>query len=108
MAAVVQVVNPQPAAITPGERWNPVSGTETETYLSRVRPEARTRVRTEARAILARSVDPGGNPDKTAGLVVGYVQSGKTTSMAAAAAMARDNGFGIVILIAGTSDLLLR
>ena len=42
------------------------------------------------------------------GLVVGYVQSGKTTSMIAAAAMGRDNGFGLVIFIAGTSDILLE
>ncbi len=41
-------------------------------------------------------------------MVVGYVQSGKTLSFTTVAALARDNGYAIVILIAGTSDLLLQ
>jgi hypothetical protein len=39
---------------------------------------------------------------------VGYVQSGKTTSFTAAAALARDNDFALVIIIAGTSTKLLE
>src|SRR6476659_8165634 len=40
------------------------------------------------------------------GLVVGYVQSGKTLSFTALMAMARDNGFPLVILLAGTKQNL--
>jgi hypothetical protein len=42
------------------------------------------------------------------GLVVGYVQSGKTMSFEAVVALARDNAFHIVIVIAGTSNPLLE
>ena len=40
------------------------------------------------------------------GLVVGNVQSGKTTSFTTVAALARDNGYRMVIVIAGTSENL--
>jgi hypothetical protein len=42
------------------------------------------------------------------GLVVGYVQSGKTISMTSVASLGRDNGFGLVIVLAGTTDNLLE
>ena len=41
------------------------------------------------------------------GLVVGYVQSGKTMSFEAVAALACDNGFQIVIVVAGSANPLL-
>ena len=41
------------------------------------------------------------------GLVVGYVQSGKTMSMTTVSALARDNGCRIVILFAGVTKNLL-
>ena len=34
-------------------------------------------------------------------LVLGYIQSGKTTSMEAVSCMARDNGFKLIILLSG-------
>jgi len=40
------------------------------------------------------------------GLVIGYVQSGKTLSFTTLTALARDNSFQIVIIISGTSVLL--
>jgi hypothetical protein len=39
-------------------------------------------------------------------LVIGYVQSGKTMSMTAVSALARDNRFRIIIAISGTTDNL--
>jgi hypothetical protein len=42
------------------------------------------------------------------GLVIGYVQSGKTMSFTTVAALARDNAYAVVVLIAGTSLPLLR
>ncbi len=50
-----------------------------------------------------------GKPDgSTTGLVVGYVQSGKTMSMTAVSALARDNGCRIVVLLAGVTTNLLN
>lgn len=42
------------------------------------------------------------------GLVVGYVQSGKTLSMTTVSALARDNGCRIIILLAGVTTNLLQ
>src|SRR5688500_4736531 len=42
------------------------------------------------------------------GIVVGYVQSGKTISMTTVASLARDNGCRLVILLAGTTSNLLQ
>lgn len=42
----------------------------------------------------------------TTGLILGYVQSGKTLSFTSLIALARDNGYGIVILLAGKTNLL--
>lgn len=48
-------------------------------------------------------------PDGTrTGLVVGYVQSGKTQSMTAVSSLARDNGCRIIILLAGVTNILLN
>jgi hypothetical protein len=40
------------------------------------------------------------------GLVLGFVQSGKTASFTAVSSLARDNGFAIVILVTGNSIIL--
>lgn len=60
----------------------------------------------EAQQILGRCIDPNGLPSQETGLVVGYVQSGKTLSFTAVIALAKDNGFGLVILLAGTQNHL--
>lgn len=65
-------------------------------------------IRRDALAIL-RNCRPftDGDGAKT-GLVVGYVQSGKTLSMTTVSALARDNGCRIVILLAGVTTNLLQ
>lgn len=67
-----------------------------------------TRVEDSAGAILSRCLPPSvGQPARRTGLVVGYVQSGKTISMTSVASLGRDNGFGLVVVLAGTTDNLL-
>ena len=44
----------------------------------------------------------------TTGLVLGYVQSGKTLSFTSVMALACDNGYRVAILIAGRTNLLLN
>lgn len=61
----------------------------------------------EAIRILGRCQPPAGPVGNKTGLVVGYVQSGKTMSFETVIALARDNGFGLVILLAGTKNNLL-
>jgi len=71
-------------------------------------PDIRTAVRDSAAAILSNAIPPGGPNGAETGLVVGYVQSGKTLSLTTVAALARDNGYQIVIVVTGTSIQLFQ
>lgn len=61
----------------------------------------------EAQRILGRCLPPSEMGSPETGLVVGYVQSGKTLSFETVIALARDNGYGLVIVLAGTKNNLL-
>ncbi len=90
--------------------WQPVIGEEARSLIDEALPESeRDSVLHAAISILRRGPSPVAQTnEQTAGLVVGYVQSGKTLSFTTVAALARDNGFRLVIVIAGTSTALLR
>lgn len=57
----------------------------------------------EAVSILDKAVRGMLKADSETGLAVGYVQSGKTMSFTTLLALARDNGFRLVVVIAGSS-----
>lgn len=63
-------------------------------------------VREEARRILANALPPLPVPAQRTGLVVGYVQSGKTVSMTTVSALAFDNGIRVVIAFSGITRTL--
>ncbi len=86
--------------------WNPQPGPETA--LLDLPDGARDQIVEEACRILRRCVSPNGPPQSQTGLAMGYVQSGKTTSFTTVTALARDNGYRLVIVIAGTSDILFN
>ncbi|MEM6410924.1 MAG: Z1 domain-containing protein [Pseudomonadota bacterium] len=93
----------------PGTRWQPVVRTETQEFLDHVVPErSRDDMAAAAASILGRGISPNESSGHETGLIVGYVQSGKTMSFETAAALARDNGFQMVIIVAGTSNPLLE
>mgnify|MGYP003325984040 CR=1 FL=1 len=46
--------------------------------------------------------------EKNTGLVIGYIQSGKTMSFTSLIALASDNEYKLVILLAGTTRILLE
>ncbi len=60
----------------------------------------------EAQRILGRCLPPTDPVGRETGLVVGYVQSGKTMSFETVISLARDNGYGLVIVLAGTKNNL--
>ncbi|WP_029413395.1 Z1 domain-containing protein [Paracidovorax oryzae] len=62
----------------------------------------------EAQRILGRCLPPTEMGKSETGLVVGYVQSGKTLSFETVIALARDNGYGLIIVLAGTKNNLLE
>ena len=87
--------------------YRPTFGEEAQSVLDAIPdPDGRTTIRDEALQILNRCVRPDGSNGLETGLVVGYVQSGKTASFTTVAALARDNGYPIVIVIAGTNTNL--
>lgn len=110
MTHVLEPVNPE----GPSEIWSPVEGVHTTEFLklkttgdeATMDAEGMERVSSEARDILGHCRNPASGQGNAAVLVVGYVQSGKTLSFTTVAALARDNGFGIVIVLAGTTKNL--
>lgn len=98
-----------------GALWDPAVG-DTTRRLGRLlvsshelpTDAAFAEIETSARRILARCEPPEGSAARRTGLVVGYVQSGKTMSMTTVASLARDNGFRVVIIFAGVTKNLMR
>ncbi|MBR7970634.1 Z1 domain-containing protein [Burkholderia cenocepacia] len=114
MTASIKVLN----TIKPPLRWVPEQREFTRSFL-----ESKSRdpngpsyddltqgpksVLQEAQRILGRCLPPTETGTAETGLVVGYVQSGKTLSFETVIALARDNGYGVVIVLAGTKNNLL-
>jgi hypothetical protein len=91
----------------PGARWTPHVGAETLALLAHMGDDldepTRDRVRDEALAVLRACTPPTDPAGSETGLVLGQVQSGKTMSFTTVAALARDNGYPLVIVVTGTS-----
>ena len=87
------------------DAWQPQVGIETENVLRHVGlTEAEARHLSEQSLdIVRRGIPPQSGPRSVTGLVVGYVQSGKTMSFTTVAAICRDSLYHIIIVIAGTS-----
>lgn len=104
------IVTITPTPSTMNGNWNPSVGEETMDFLFRSTPEeSRSALELSAVSILSKGISPQGTGGTQTGLVVGYVQSGKTMSFEAVTALARDNGFQIVIVVAGiTTNLLIQ
>lgn len=91
-----------------GSRWQPTVGSETIDFLARSVPESsREAICSSSTSILSKGVPPSEGNAQDTGLVVGYVQSGKTLSFETVAALARDNSYRIVVVIAGIATNLL-
>ena len=90
------------------EKWKPKIYCTTKRLLKSVGYFSRMRIRREAINLLSKSTNPSTEPQQKIGLVIGYVQSGKTISFQTVMSLAKDNGFKVVILFAGVSNLLLN
>jgi hypothetical protein len=93
-----------------GKNWQPVVGACTQSYFGRLAIDSNsiTRLQAESVGILGNCTNPASEkPYSEAGLVLGYVQSGKTQSFTTVTSLARDNGYGVVIVLAGVTNLLL-
>jgi len=91
-----------------GDAWEPVVGSELQRLLDMKFADdaaAKRAVRDSTVRILRHCISPRqpAVDNSNTGLVVGYVQSGKTLSFTSVAASAHDNGFRCVAVIAGSS-----
>jgi Z1 domain-containing protein len=110
MVATIEVLK----KVEPKLRWIPKQGDHTTEFLERKRRELggngdadpMGRVLMEAQTILGRCVPPTVSGGAETGLVVGYVQSGKTMSFTTLMALAKDNGYQLVVVIAGIATNL--
>ncbi|ODU52590.1 MAG: hypothetical protein ABS98_03315 [Lysobacteraceae bacterium SCN 69-48] len=105
------------ARVQPPLRWEPQCGAATDEFLKRKMNSlsgpseeelmvGEGSVLHEARRILGRCLPPSNTDGAEVGLVVGYVQSGKTLSFETVISLARDNSYGLVIVLAGTKTNL--
>lgn len=103
--------------INPPLRWEPERRDFTEDFLQSKSKDpngpsfedltnGEDSVLQEAQRILGRCLPPTESVGRETGLVVGYVQSGKTMSFETVISLARDNGYGMVIVFAGTKNNL--
>ena len=101
------IVEPVPEPVR--GRWEPIAGQETMDFLSSaVSENSRPGIMDSAVSIIAKTIPPTGEAGKETGLVVGYIQSGKTMSFETVITLARDNSFQIIIVVAGTATSLLE
>ena len=70
-------------------------------------PETRTQLWSAVASVLAHGPLADIGNDCATGLVLGYVQSGKTTAITALTAAAADQGYRLVVALLGSTNLLL-
>ncbi len=103
-----EIITPS-EGLPPGNLWVPLRGQELRELIDYLElgEESSERLVTEATNILSKCIPPHTAGESTTGLVLGYVQSGKTLSFTTVAALARDNSYPMVIVITGVSNPLL-
>lgn len=109
---MTEAVGLDPVIVAAGQRW-PIRIDGDEMRRLSTRYEARlgeadwARVVETSAEILSCCPDPHGGDAETTILALGKVQSGKTLSYTALTALAFDNGYRIVVVLAGTKNPLL-
>jgi len=106
----MEMIEMVPANPDPLAKWNPIVGEETLALLEHLNlsAESTQRLQQEAVSVLARCTPATVPEGQETGLVLGYVQSGKTVSFTTVAALARDNGFRLIIVCTGLTRNLFN
>jgi len=96
------------------EKWNPIIGVESNRLFNSFLKsgeiegiDALEKLKDETTDLLSKCGDPSKETHEGTGLAFGKIQSGKTMSYISLISMARDNGYPLIILIAGTTNALL-
>src|SRR3984885_3044114 len=95
--------------LKPGVKWLPFQREQATGVARRsgIDESEQAKLIRSAAEILGSGIDPRSGPGEATGLVVGYVQSGKTLSFTTVISLARDNGFPLVIVVASNKNNLL-
>lgn len=91
--------------------FTPQIGISTEKFLQSLHflsNESKDILLEETLEILAQCANPNEEDQLSTGLVVGYVQSGKTMSFTTLISLANDNGYRFVVVLAGVANNLLN
>ena len=74
-------------------------------HIKKLNPEDQDRFKKDTIEILSQCINPNNYEEniklKSCGVIIGLIQSGKTSSMEAVASLAKDNGFKIIIIMSG-------
>lgn len=111
MTEIIEIQNTP----TTGE-WQPFVGDETIELLrskgftntDNIPNENGDRILNETYRIMQVCGNPNNPTNNETGIIIGYVQSGKTLSFTTLTALARDNNYQIIIVIAGVSTNLVN
>ncbi len=95
------------------ELWKPENGNliyevlkNNDFYKNNSLVEDGSKIINQTHKILQVAVNPNKEPKRNIGLVLGYVQSGKTLSFTSLIGMGIDNGFKLIIIFSGTTKAL--
>jgi hypothetical protein len=104
-------INIMSSSSSSDDNWTPEYGEESEKLLNKIfgdDTDAKDKVKEETYHIMKLCGNPNEETNNDTGLVFGYVQSGKTLSFTTLTALARDNNYQIVIVLAGISTNLVN
>ena len=89
--------------------WEVSIGTQALNLLERkgIKGTERENVLNEACDVLGNCGNPNNQENSKTGLAIGYVQSGKTLSFTTVSALASQNGFNAIIIVAGSTTKLV-
>lgn len=88
--------------------YQPTVGKQTALFLSGITdiPEPQKEILTNESLKVIKAAGPSAVGRQNVGLVVGYVQSGKTLSLTCVTSLARDNGYAHIIILCGVTNEL--
>ena len=101
MSDTIKVINDNKS------EFNIIQGSRTLDLINRLTKldnEEKETLLHESESILKNCIDPIKTIGSTTGIAIGYVQSGKTMSFTTLSALAIDNGFRIIIYLAGIKN----
>ena len=111
---MAQVIKPYQETELPEPSWHPSPGPFYQRFIKDLDDDAfdsatKERIDRETLSILGACHNPDSpEPTDMTGAVIGYVQSGKTTSFNALTMLAIDNGFTLIIVLGGRTKSLLE